>query len=83
MDNFNDIYIQKLLKNWAAQYRPPSNSKRRLLWLAAHPRIQLQFQSKPFQGFSTRSVDWSILIFQHLMAPGLQTGLPTSRHLIW
>ncbi len=82
MEEIDGMYLEKVLKNWASQYRPPSNSRRRLLWLAGHPKTQPRFHAEVFEGFSSVSLDWSILLFQHLMVPSLQTGVPTSRHLI-
>jgi hypothetical protein len=35
MDGMTDRYLQRLLKNWAAQQRPPENARARLLLIAS------------------------------------------------
>lgn len=43
MDDLYDSYIRRGMKNWAAQHRPPVNSRQRLLKIAALP---LEYQDR-------------------------------------
>lgn len=49
MDDINDTYIRRGLKNWVAQHRPPVNGRQRLLMTAALP---IEHQDRAAQSVS-------------------------------
>jgi hypothetical protein len=85
MNRSTDLFIRRLLKNWAGQYHPPVNSKARLLWEASRitPVVIHRRSCLPvpqfYQPAALRTDDWSqsffIWVNEHLFQSGLQARI--------
>lgn len=84
MDPLDDSYLGTLLKNWAAQSRPPVQLRPRLLWLAAQtvPASEPPYLRDHASRRMYVSLHWPVDLLTWRFDHPFQVGLPSAYLLV-
>ena len=84
MDEFQDSYLGKIMKNWAGRRKAPEYTRRRILYRAAHPPYRLKSHDlyPPFKNQNYEPVNWEHLLLAWDIIHSYQNGLTVSRMVV-
>ena len=83
MDDFGNLYLGKILKNWAGRRKAPDHIRARLLLLAANTPVVKPRKLRPALVLqSYQPVRWDHLLHSCDIVYSYQSGLTVSRMLV-
>ena len=83
MDDFGNLYLGKILKNWVGRRKAPEHVRARLLLLAANTPVIKPRKLRPAMVLqSYQPVRWDHLLHSCDIVYSYQSGLTVSRMLV-